>query len=85
MILLPLHSELIGLRATLVPFLAPFAKTSNNQIHAVEVLLVWRYGLEVGAEPFDRFTRDRLDPFLRDRLAVVGFDRPIRCDAFPTR
>ena len=48
-ILLRLYVELIGLRAALVPLLTPFAKTSNNQIPAVDVLLAWWYGLTLGA------------------------------------
>ena len=40
-ILLRLYFELIGLRAALGPLLTPFAKTSNNQIPAVDVLLAW--------------------------------------------
>lgn len=38
-ILLRLYFKLIGLRAALSPLLTPFAKTSNNQIPAVDVLL----------------------------------------------
>ncbi|MGH7231516.1 MAG: hypothetical protein ACREJU_09190 [Nitrospiraceae bacterium] len=40
-ILLRLYWELIGLRALLRPLLVPYAKTSNNQIPAVDVLLAW--------------------------------------------
>lgn len=38
-ILLRLYFELTGLRAALAPWLAPFTKTSNNQIPAVDMLL----------------------------------------------
>lgn len=38
-ILRRLHVELIGLRAALAPRLVPFAKTSNNQIPTVDMLL----------------------------------------------
>ncbi|HMS83335.1 MAG TPA: hypothetical protein PKD12_06765 [Nitrospira sp.] len=56
-ILLRLYFELIGLRAALAPLLVPFAKTSNNQIPAVDVLLAWWYGLALGAERFEHLTR----------------------------
>ena len=61
-ILLRLYFELIGLRATLTPWLVPFTKTSNNQIPAVDVLLAWWYGLALGAERFEHMTRYRRDP-----------------------
>ncbi len=48
-ILLRLYFELISLRAALVPLLAPFAKTSNNQIASVDVLLAWWYSLRWGS------------------------------------
>ncbi|MGH7230904.1 MAG: hypothetical protein ACREJU_06015 [Nitrospiraceae bacterium] len=56
-ILLRLYFELIGLRACLTPVLAPFGKRSNNQIPAVDVLLCWFYGLALGVERFEHFTR----------------------------
>jgi hypothetical protein len=58
-ILLRLYFELIGLRGALAPLLLPFAKTSNNQIPTVDVLLAWWYGLALGAERFEHFTRYR--------------------------
>ena len=61
-ILLRLYVELIRLRAALVPLLASLAKTSNNQIPAVEVpLVVW---VALGAERFELFTRNRRDPLI---------------------
>jgi hypothetical protein len=62
--LLRLYFELMGLRAAFVPLLVPFTKTSNNQISAVDVLLAWWYGLALGAERFEHFTRYRQDPLL---------------------
>lgn len=61
-ILLWLYFELLGLRAALIRLLEPFAKTSNNQIPAVDVLLAWWYGLALGAERFEHMTRYRRDP-----------------------
>lgn len=75
-ILLRLYWELIGLRASLRPLLAPFAKTSNNQIPAVDVLLAWWYGLALGAERFEHFTRYRHDPLLPRMLGLSRFPSP---------
>lgn len=75
-ILLRLYFELIGLRAALVPLLTPFAKTSNNQIPAVDVLLAWWYGLALGAERFEHFTRYRRDPLLPRLLGLPRFPSP---------
>lgn len=75
-ILLRLYWELIGLRASLRPLLVPFAKTSNNQIPAVDVLLAWWYGLALGAERFEHFTRYRHDPLLPRLLGLSRFPSP---------
>lgn len=75
-ILLRLYVELIGVRAALAPLLAPFAKTSNNQIAAVDVLLAWWYGLALGAERFEHFTRYRRDPLLPRLLGLPRFPSP---------
>ncbi len=75
-ILLRLYFELIGLRAALVPLLVSFTKTSNNQIPAVDVLLAWWYGLVLGAERFEHFTRYRRDPLLPRLLGVPRFSSP---------
>lgn len=75
-ILLRLYFEWIGLRAALAPVLTPFTKTSNNQIAAVDVLLAWWYGLALGAERFEHFTRYRRDPLLPRVLGVPRFPSP---------
>ncbi len=75
-ILLRLYFELIGLRAALAPLLVPFAKTSNNQIPAMDVLLAWWYGLALGAERFEHFTRYRRDPLLPRLLGLRRFPSP---------
>ena len=75
-ILLRLYFELIGLRAALAPLLVPFAKTSNNQIPAVDVLLAWWYGLALGAERFEHLTRYRRDPLLPRLLGLPRFPSP---------
>ena len=75
-ILLRLYFELIGLRAALAPLLVPFAKTSNNQIPAVDVLLAWWYGLALGAERFEHLTRYRRDPLLLRLLGLPRFPSP---------
>ncbi len=75
-ILLRLYFELIGLRAALVPLLVPFAKTSNNQIPAVDVVLAWWYGLALGAERFEHLTRYRRDPLLSRLLGLPRFPSP---------
>ncbi|MFO0776434.1 MAG: hypothetical protein U0223_02360 [Nitrospira sp.] len=75
-ILLRLYFELIGLRATLTPWLVPFTKTSNNQIPAADVLLAWWYGLALGAERFEHFTRYRRDPLLPRLLGLSRFPSP---------
>ena len=75
-ILLRLYFELIGLRAGLQTTLAPFAKRSNNQIPAPDVLLAWFYGLALGAERFAHFTRYRRDPLLPQLLGLPRFPSP---------
>lgn len=75
-ILLRLYFELMGLRAALVPLLAPFAKTSPNQIPAVDVLLAWWYSLALGAERFEHVTRYRRDPLLPRLLGLARFPAP---------
>jgi hypothetical protein len=75
-ILLRLYFELLGLRAALGPLLAPLAKTSNNQIPVVDVLLAWWYGLTLGAERFEHFTRYRRDPLLPRLLGLSRFPSP---------
>jgi hypothetical protein len=75
-ILLRLYFEVIGLRTALAPVLTPFAKTSNNQIPAVDVLLAWWYGLALSAERFEHFTRYRRDPLLPRLLGLPRFPSP---------
>lgn len=75
-ILLRLYFERLGLRAALSPRLAPFAKTSNNQIAAVDVLLAWWYSLALGAERFEHITRYRRDPLLPRLLGLARFPAP---------
>jgi hypothetical protein len=75
-ILLRLYVELLGLRAALGPLLAPLAKTSNNQIPVVDVLLAWWYGLALGAERFEHMTRYRRDPLLPRLLGLPRFPSP---------
>jgi Transposase DDE domain group 1 len=75
-ILLRLYFELMGLRAMLGPLLVPFAKTSNNQIPPVDVLLAWWYGLALGAERFDHLARYRRDPLLPRLLGLPRFPSP---------
>lgn len=75
-ILLRLYVELLGLRAALGPVLATLAKTSNNQIPVVDVLLAWWYGLALGAERFEPMTRYRRDPLLPRLLGLSRFHSP---------
>lgn len=75
-ILLRLYFELMGVRAGVAPLLAPFAKRSNNQIPAVDVLLAWWHGLALGAERFEHFTRYRRDPLLPRLLGLPRFPSP---------
>jgi hypothetical protein len=75
-ILLRLYFELIGLRAVLGPLLAPIAKSSPHQIPVVDVLLAWFYGLALGAERFEHFTRYRRDLLLPRLLGLARFPAP---------
>ncbi|MEX5214766.1 MAG: hypothetical protein NW703_11440 [Nitrospiraceae bacterium] len=61
-ILLRLSDELIGLRVALITLLTPFAKSPDSQIPAINVLLVWWYGLALEADRFEHFTHYRRDP-----------------------
>ena len=67
-ILLRLYFEWMGLRKELGKVLAAFAKRSNHQIPSVDVMLSWFYGLALGAERFEHFTR-----YGRDRLLGGAF------------
>src|SRR5260370_6126693 len=58
-ILLRVYFEWIKLREELEETLVEFRKRSNNQIGSVEVMLSWFYGLALGAERFEHFTRYR--------------------------
>lgn len=71
-ILLRLYFEWIKLREELNEALVGFAKRSNNQISSVDVMLGWYYGLALGAERFEHFTRYRCDRLLAE---LVGLDR----------
>lgn len=73
---LRLYFELIGLRAGLTTVLAPFAKRSNHQIPAVDVLLGWFYGLALGVERVEHVTRYRRDPLLPRLLGIRRFPSP---------
>ena len=75
-ILLRLYFEWIGLRQVLSESLADFVKRSNNQIRAVDVMLSWFYGLALGAERFEHFTRYRRDRLLGELLGVERFCSP---------
>jgi hypothetical protein len=75
-ILLRLYFEWIGLRKELVEVLASVAKRSNNQISSVEVLLSWFYGLALGAERFEHFTRYRRDKLMGQLLGMSRFPSP---------
>src|SRR5882672_12375302 len=56
--------------------LAAFAKRFNNQISSVEVMLSWFYGLALGAERFEHFTRYRRDRLLGELLGIKRFCSP---------
>jgi len=68
-----LYFEWIGLRRELGEVLAGFVKWSNHQISSVEVMLGWIYGLALGAERFEHFTRYRRDRLLGELLGVKRF------------
>jgi DDE family transposase len=75
-ILLRLYFEWINLRKELNEALEGFAKRSNNQISSVDVMLSWYYGLALGAERFEHFTRYRRDRLLGELLGIERFGSP---------
>src|SRR6476620_10547367 len=75
-ILLRVYFEWIKLREELDETLVEFRKRSNNQIGSVEVMLSWFYGLALGAERFEHFTRYRRDRLLGELLGVERFCSP---------
>ena len=75
-ILLRLYFEWIRLREELNEALVSFAKRSNNQIAPVDVMLSWFYGLALGAERFEHFTRYRRDRLLGELLGIKRFGSP---------
>jgi len=75
-ILLRLYFEWIGLRKELGGVLAVFVKRSNNRISSVDVMLSWFYGLALGAERFEHFTRYRRDRLLGELLGMERFCSP---------
>jgi hypothetical protein len=75
-ILLRLYFEWIKLREELSKALVGFAKHSNNQISSVEVMLSWFYGLALGAERFEHFSRYRRDRLLGELLGIERFGSP---------
>lgn len=75
-ILLRLYFEWIKLREELNGALVRFAKRSNNQIAPAEVMLSWFYGLALGAERFEHFTRYRRDRLLGELLGMKRFSSP---------
>jgi len=52
------------------------SKRSNNQISSIEVMLGWYYGLALGAERFEHFTRYRRDRLLGELLGIKRFASP---------
>jgi hypothetical protein len=75
-ILLRVYFEWIKLREELSEGLVSFTKRSNNQISAVDVMLGWFYGLALGAERFEHFTRYRGDRVLGELLGIERFGSP---------
>ena len=75
-ILLRLYFEWIKLREELNEALVRVAKRSNHQISSVEVMLSWFYGLALGAERFEHFTRYRRDRLLGELLGIERFGSP---------
>jgi hypothetical protein len=71
-----LYFEWIKLREELSEALAGFAKHSNNQISSVDVMLSWYYGLALGAQRFEHFTRYRRDRLLGELLGIERFGSP---------
>src|SRR6266545_6671481 len=74
--LLRIYFEWIKLREELSVGLVRFTKRSNNQIPAVDVMLGWFYGLSLGAERFEHFTRYRRDRLLGEVLGIERFSSP---------
>src|SRR6266481_1976982 len=72
-IVLRLYFEWIKLGKELSEALAEFTKRSNNQISSVDVMLGWFYGLALGAERFEHFTRYRRDRLLGELLGIERF------------
>ena len=75
-ILLRVYFEWIKLREELDETLVEFRKRSNNQIGSVEVMLSWFYGLALGAQRFEHFTRYRRDRLLGELLGIKRFCSP---------
>ena len=75
-ILLRVYFEWIKLREELNEALVNFGKRSNNQISSVEVMLSWFYGLALGAERFEHFTRYRRDRLLGELLGIKRYGSP---------
>src|ERR671910_1958712 len=75
-ILLRVYFEWIKLREELSAGLVDFTKRSNHQIPAVDVMLGWFYGLALGAERFEHFTRYRRDRLLGELLGMERFASP---------
>src|SRR5258705_5167061 len=75
-ILLRVYFEWIKLREELDETLVEFRKRSNNQIASVEVMLSWFYGLALGAERFEHFTRYRRNRLLGELLGIKRFCSP---------
>ena len=63
-ILLRLYFEWIKLREELGEALVGLTKHSNHQISSVDVMMSWFYGLALGAERFEHFSRYRRDRLL---------------------
>ena len=76
LILLRLYFEWIKLREELNETLVKFSKRSNNQISSVEVMPSWFYGLALGAERFEHFTRYRRDRLLGELLGIKRYGSP---------
>jgi hypothetical protein len=75
-ILLRLYFEWIKLREELNEGLVRIAKRSNHQISSVDVMLSWFYGLTLGAERFEHFTRYRRDRLLGELLGMERLGSP---------
>src|SRR5258708_11222263 len=75
-ILLRVYFEWIKLREELEETLVECRKRSNNQIGSVEVMLSWFYGLALGAERFEHFTRYRREGLWGELLGMKRFCSP---------